>query len=564
MHRLLLSASRVATHRILSQHARTSTRTNKQLLPLSFLIHKRNMCGADDAHHDFCGTDKPKAFAPQVTPLDQAAASASSSHDGKTLEFINQHWEESILPSLCDYIRVPNLSPMFDANILTNGYQEQAMDILVKWVEKQGIKGMKLEVVSLPQRTPLLFIEIDSSHPDQFPADQTVIMYGHMDKQPHMNELWRPDLSPTNPVIQDGKLYGRGGADDGYAIFAAITAIRNLQQQQVPHARYVILIEGAEESGSIDLPANLEVVSDRIGESSLVVILDSGAGDYERLWLTTSLRGLVVAKLKVSVLTEGAHSGKASGIIPDSFRIARHLLDRIENSETGQIHGDAFHCPVPPYRIEEARQHAAIVGDFMYKEFSRVNDLKPVVGDITEQALNRGWRPTLTITGADGLPEVKTAGNLLRPSTTLKLSMRLPPRVDAKAAGEYLKKALSENPPYDAKVEVDIVGAGTGFDCPELAPWLHSSLNVVSSKYYGNGYACLSEGGSIPTAQMLQIKLTKNDKPPMFIVTGLLGPMSNAHSGNEMLPIDYAKKLTCCVSELLEAHSAHVLKSSSQ
>ena len=157
-----------------------------------------------------------------------------------------------------------------------------------------------------------------------------------MDKQPEFTG-WADGLSPWEPVLRDGKLYGRGGADDGYAVFSSLTALRLLQEQKIPHARCVVLIEACEESGSYDLPHYVERLADRIGSPTLVVCLDAECGNYDQLWCTTSLRGNLVGDLVIEGLTEGIHSGAGTGIAPSVFRIARTLLARVESDVNGDL-----------------------------------------------------------------------------------------------------------------------------------------------------------------------------------------------------------------------------------
>jgi len=253
---------------------------------------------------------------------------------------IERNWNESIVPRLIDYIRIPAKSPHFDPRWVENGHIEGVIRLAEAWDRAQSIEGLKLEIVRLPGRTPLLYFDIPGS------GRRTVVLYGHLDKQPEMTG-WRDGLGPWAPVVEDGKLYGRGGADDGYAVFASLAAIAALQAQGIPHARCVGLIETCEESGSYDLPPYLELLAPRMGAVDFVVGLDSGCGDYERLWATTSLRGLAGGTLRVDVLTEGVHSGDASGIVPSSFRIARQLLDRIEDAASGRLLPPEFHAAIP-------------------------------------------------------------------------------------------------------------------------------------------------------------------------------------------------------------------------
>eukprot|EP00455_Lapot_gusevi_P013219 TRINITY_DN163_c0_g1_i1.p1 TRINITY_DN163_c0_g1~~TRINITY_DN163_c0_g1_i1.p1 ORF type:complete len:525 (+),score=204.80 TRINITY_DN163_c0_g1_i1:119-1576(+) len=468
-----------------------------------------------------------------------------------TQAFVHDLFQREIIPTLEKYISIPNQSPMFDPEVHTNGYQDQVVELFTTWARSLDLQGFQLEVVRLEGRTPLIYIEIDPTA--NLPAEsQTVLLYGHMDKQPPMTETWDEGLHPYRPVIRDGKLYGRGGADDGYAMFSSLAAIKNLQNQQVPHARYVLLIEACEESGSFDLPHYIDALSNRIGVPNLVVCLDSGTGDYERLWLTTSLRGLIVSRMTVKVLNEGVHSGKASGIVPDSFRIARSLLNRIEDPTTGQIIGEPFYTQIPARRIEESKQVAEILGNGVADEFPFHDHCGAVTGgDMTEALLNRAWRPALTVTGADGLPSCKSAGNVLRTHTTLKLSLRVPPHVNAKAAAQYLKQTLESDTPYNATVSLDVDGANAGWEAPALEPWLDSAIDAVSRRYYNNNtFACTGEGGSIPFMGLLHSKFPS----AQFVITGVLGPGSNAHGPNEFLHLDYVSRLTCAMSDLLAAH----------
>ena len=306
--------------------------------------------------------------------------------------FVNEKWDREVIPELSTYIKIPNKSPMFDPQWSDRGYMTEAMDLLETWARDQPIPGMQIERINLPGRTPLLLIEIPGK------GEDTVLMYGHMDKQPEMLG-WNVDLGPWTPVLSQDKLYGRGGADDGYALYASLIAVMALHERGLDHSRCVILIEGCEESGSYDLPFYINHLADRIGSPSLVVCLDSGAGNYDQLWLTTSLRGLAGGTLRVRVLQEGVHSGDASGIVPSSFRIMRQLLDRIEDPASGQIKIDLMHVEIPDERINQAREAASVLGGEVYGKFPWQTGMQPVSQELTELVLNRTWRPALAVTG---------------------------------------------------------------------------------------------------------------------------------------------------------------------
>ena len=459
---------------------------------------------------------------------------------------ISRFWEGEILPALIDYIRIPAKSPHFDRDWQKSGHIEAAVQLARRWCEAHPLKGMSLEVVRLQGRTPLLFIEIEQSGTA---SSGTVLLYGHLDKQPEMSG-WREDLGPWTPKLENGRLYGRGGADDGYAVFAAFSALRALQAEKRPHARCVVVIECCEESGSYDLPAYLDALAPRIGRPDLVVGLDSGCGNYEQLWGTASLRGLVNGVLSVEVLGEGVHSGDASGVVASSFRIARALLDRLEDSSTGFLKDGNFHAAVPPERVEQAKLAAQVLGEQTWRKFPFVPGMKAMHADPAELVLNRSWRPMLAVTGAEGLPPRANAGNVLRPRTELMLSLRLPPTLDAQAAARRVKQILEADPPYGARVRFEAGQAATGWHAPRTAPWLEEALAAASKRHFEKDVMWLGEGGTIPFMAMLGEKFPQ----AQFFITDVLGPQSNAHGPNEFLHIPTAKRLTGCVAQVLEDH----------
>src|SRR5271154_1125175 len=269
--------------------------------------------------------------------------------------FVKSAWADSILERLQAYVRIPNKSPAFDPDWERHGYMDQAIELMADWCRAQPVMGMRVEVRRLPGMTPLLLIDV----PGELPG--CVLLYGHLDKQPEFTG-WLPGLGPWEPVIRDGKLYGRGGADDGYAVFSSLTAIAALKAQGIALPRCVILIEATEESGSVHLPAHLDALGAQLGVPALVVCLDAECGNYQQLWTTTSLRGNLVGRLKVRVLTEGAHSGLASGIAPTPFRLLQQLLERVENSATGELRLDALHAQVPADRRAQISVAAGVLG----------------------------------------------------------------------------------------------------------------------------------------------------------------------------------------------------------
>ena len=467
--------------------------------------------------------------------------------DSKKLSgFVDALWDDQIVPQLTEYIKIPNKSPMFDAQWAEHGYMDQAVALMEAWARAQPIAGMQLEVVRLPNRTPLIFMEIPGT--DAASTD-TVLLYGHLDKQPEMTG-WSAHLGPWKPVLEGDRLYGRGGADDGYAIFGSLAAILALKTQNVPHARCVVMIEACEESGSYDLPYYVDHLAARIGKPSLVVCLDSGCGNYDQLWLTTSLRGLTGGNLVVKVLDEGVHSGDASGVVASSFRILRQVLSRLEDDVSGKIKPQELHVEIPAQRAPQAKRTAEILGADVFAKFPLVEGMQPMSADLTELVLNRTWRPALSITGIAGLPSLDSAGNVLRPYTAVKISLRVPPTLDAQKGGEFLKRLLEKDPPYGAKVRFDLEKASSGWDAPALASWLEQSVDAASQAFFGAPVAYQGEGGSIPFMGMLGEKFPG----AQFLITGVLGPHSNAHGPNEFLHIPTGKRMSMCVAQVIADH----------
>ena len=457
---------------------------------------------------------------------------------------IAKTWDESILERLIAYVRIPNKSPSFDPDWERHGHMEAAVQLMAEWCRAQALHGARIEIRRLAGRTPLLLVDV----PGELPG--CVLLYGHLDKQPEFTG-WLPGLGPWEPVIRGGRLYGRGAADDGYAVFSSVTAIAALQQQRVALPRCVVLIEACEESGSIDLPAHLESLGDQLGEPSLVVCLDAECGNYEQLWCTTSLRGNMVGTLHVRVLTEGVHSGMATGIAPTPFRILEQLLMRIESPINGDLLLDELHVNMPRDRGVQASAAAAVLGDTVAGKLPWAQGVQALSDDPTELIINNTWRSTLAVTGADGLPPTGSAGNVLLPELSVKLSLRLPPTCDAARALEAVRETLEREPPYGAQVRFEADSSTGGWNAPAFAPWLEESIARASRALYGREAVHIGCGGTIPFMGMLGERFPRTQ----FFITGVLGPHANAHGPNEFLHIDYTKKLTACVSLVLEDHA---------
>lgn len=456
-------------------------------------------------------------------------------------------WATDVVSRLQEYISIPALSPAFDADWADSGHIEDAVTLVENWMASRPIEAMTVGVQRVGGRTPLIVAEVEPYGPSGGDRTSTTVLYGHLDKQPAM-EGWRPGLGPWTPVMEGTRLYGRGGADDGYAAFASLAAIEAVQASGGSHGRLVVLIEASEESGSPDLPTHIDALDDRLGEVGLVVCLDSGCANYDTLWLTTSLRGLVLGTLTVRIVEEGMHSGAAGGIVPSSFRIMRTLLDRIERAGDGAVLLESANVEIPEHRRREAASTASILGPGVYEAVPLVEGARPAVEDHTEALLAKTWRPSLSYVGIDGVPPTAQAGNVLRPSTSLKLSLRIPPTADAEAVRAELASIIEADPPYGAQVDLGWSAGAGGWNSPALAPWLETALNRASKQHFGRGMQLYGEGGTIPFMAMLGERFPA----AQFAITGVLGPGSNAHGPNEFLDVAYAEILTRCLASILD------------
>ncbi|CCW69851.1 unnamed protein product [Phytomonas sp. Hart1] len=454
---------------------------------------------------------------------------------------IEEEWDTTIIPALSSYIAVPNQSPSFDPEWATNGLMENAFAILINWVKAQNLHGLTLDYIQEKGRTPFLLVEVLGTAP----MACSVLMYGHMDKQPPLRP-WGEGLDPTRPVVRDGKLYGRGASDDGYALFSSICSIASLQRHGIPHGRLLIAIESGEESGSPDLDYFMERFCEKIGIVDLVICLDSGCMNYEQVWLTTSLRGVADGVLRVRTLSESMHSGVAGGVVPDSFRILRELLDRLEDSKTGRVRLPEAHADIPEASIKAAEAMNAVG---FKEQFSTLPGVSLAAVDNQTLALRNFWEPSLTVVGAN-LPDPLVAGNVIRAETAVKLSIRTPPNVDSKRVLEAMGLVLEDDPPSNARVQFEKESGDNGSCMPELKPWLHNALEEASLLAFGKTYACQGMGGAIPFVG----KLIETYKTAQVIVTGVLGPQSNAHGPNEFLHIPYVKGLTFVIARVISDH----------
>jgi acetylornithine deacetylase/succinyl-diaminopimelate desuccinylase-like protein len=464
---------------------------------------------------------------------------------------VQRRWRADVLPLLEAFARIPNQSPAFDTRWESAGHMERAAQLLADWASARSIPGAAVELVRIPGLTPTVVVDVPPSDPG---VSGTVLVYGHYDKQPPF-EGWSEGRGPWSPVLEGDRLYARGVADDGYALPSALLAIESLAAAAARHGRCLVIAEGSEESGSPHLPEVLVRLADRIGVPDIVVALDSSSPTYDRLWITTSLRGVVVGTLTVRVLDHGVHSGMAGGVVPSSFAVARLLLDRLEDPATGDLRLPELRVDPPPAAVAGARALAAALADAGTETapFPVVDSLVLQGADRSEQALRTAWSGSLAVVGAGGLPPVEDAGMVLRPFTSLRLSIRLPPTSDAAVAADAVHRALTTDPPHGALVDWSDRDAVGGWAAPPLRPWLAAALDDASLTCFGKPSGEVGEGGTIPFMGWLAAKFPE----AQLLATGVLGPGSNAHGPNESLHIPTAERVTACVAMLLDAPARH-------
>ena len=459
-------------------------------------------------------------------------------------ETVARMWQGETLQALCDFVRIPARSVGFDPNWEQNGFLLQACEDAARWA-KTLFPNAVFEVLSEPGRSPALFFEIPASGCS---CPESVFFYGHFDKQPE-GEGWTQGRKAFTPSVEGRRLYGRGAADDGYNFYAAMTALAALDENGAPRPRAVGLYETAEECESVDFAYWLEKTAPRIGRVGFVSVLDGTCCDYDRLWTTVSFRGALSFTLNVRVLQYGVHSGTASGIVPESFTIARALLERIEKAQTAEISAPELNVEIPEERLAQLRHCASILGEKITGEFPWAGSVHARNPAPFASLVMRGWKPQLAVTGAEGLPALENAGNVLRAGTRLKCSMRIAPTLDPEKALEYIRRELTRDPIFGCTVTLDPAGFGPGWNAPAEKPWFTRSFDAASRELFGKSATYCCDGASIPILSLMQ----RCFGDAQYLVTGVLGPGSNAHGPDEMLDLDYVSKLTSALARIIAA-----------
>lgn len=460
-----------------------------------------------------------------------------------TTKFIDSKWDSWYVPGLSDFVRTPNLTAMVDPDYLTNGLLQKAMALVDDYINKLEIQGLQKHIFTTEQGLPLICYVVEASSPE---IKSNVMLYGHIDKQPY-GEGW--NTSPTDPVIKGDLMYGRGSSDDGYSSFTCMLAVKAGQMQQVLMPRICLVLETEEESGSPSLIPLLLQAKEATGVPDFLFCMDSGCIDYEQLWMTSSLRGVASVDFEVKCGKAGYHSGGVGGIVPETFRIVRQLLDRLDDVEDGTPCKE-LQVELPEWKEKEAEYLTQLKGMELCMKFPLVDGCKYAIheGGLKEMYLNNVWRSNLAITGIDGIPPVGMAGNVVRPSTALRASMRLSPIMDPSKAIEVIKAKLTTDVPYNAQVTILRAACGWGWCMRDPEAWLKTAIESAGSAFFdGKPAGSYGEGGSIPFLKELEILYPQTQ----IIALGVGGPGSNAHAPNEMIHLPYTKKVTCALAHII-------------
>ncbi len=459
--------------------------------------------------------------------------------------FISEFWDTKALPSLMDFIRIPALSTTFDAKWEENGYLRQTCEHVAQWIQTQ-IPDAKCEIFQEKDRTPCLFVEILSKK--EVNNDTTVAFYGHFDRQPEASG-WDEGLGAWNPVIRNGKLYGRGTADDGYSVYMMIAAIAALRHHKIEHPRCVGIFETQEESGSKDLPYYLQKLKERFQNPTSLFVLDNHCGDYQRVWLSASLRGVLGGTLTVKTLEHGVHSGTYSGMVPDAFGIAQALITRLHDPVTGEIKIKACHTTIPTIRRHQLMQASKVLGNLVWNHSPLLSGVTTKLKNNDDIMFNMTWKPALTVIGMEGLPSIDHAANVVTKEVKFALSMRIPPNIDTELAAKSIEEALLNEPPYGAHIEWTDVSVLPGWAMTAENPKNEELIDKASQEVFGEKAVFTGQGGTIAVIADFEATFPNST----IVLTGVLGPDSNAHAPNEALDIKYTKQLTEVVSNYLKS-----------
>ena len=461
--------------------------------------------------------------------------------DIKSLKkYVDKQFILNTLPNLMNFIRIPNLSPLYDDDWNTNGLLLKAANLIISFAKSLELKNAEINLLQDKGYTPLIFIDIPASRIND---TRTILFYAHYDKQPH-GEGWDEDKSPINPVIIDGHLYGRGSADDGYALFSILTAIKTCQDYNCPMPRICCIFEGAEESTDAHLTYYFNKLMPVLGNNIIVFIpLDSGCSDYNHLWITNSLRGFCDFEINIETLENECHYGpEASGIIAENMFLIRKIFDGILDSTNGEVKLKEFHVDkIPEIIDEQMNKEIEVVGDDFIKNIPLYEGVSPLSTDVRQLMINSRWKPTCNILGIDNCPKISDNGFGINPTMKVRMSMRIPPGIDINKAIESFKTALSENTYFGAKVSLASYDFGEGAVFANMSNKCKTILNKASLEFFENEGLFMGGAGSIPFITYFQSKYPKSD----IICTGILGNDSNEHGPNENLNIDAAKKLIC-------------------
>ncbi|WP_395652964.1 dipeptidase [Phycicoccus elongatus] len=381
-------------------------------------------------------------------------------------------------------------------------------------------EGLTVEIVREGGR-PAVIAHIDG--PEGAP---TVMLYAHHDVQPPGDDAhW--DSPPFEPTERDGRLYGRGAADDKAGIMAHLAALR-AHSGKLP-VGVTVFVEGEEEIGSDSLPTILERHGEKL-RADAIVLADSTNWAIGEPALTTTLRGMIRVVVTVTTLDHGIHSGMFGGPVPDAITALVRLL--------ATMHDDTGNVAV-------AGLKEGVAADLDYDEArlraeSGLLDGVDLIG--SGSILSRIWtKPSITTIGIDA-PTVATSSNTLVPTASAKISMRLAPDEFDLDGFEALKKHLLDHAPWGARVEVHLDDRGNGFAAHAQGP-VYDQARAAFADAWGVQPVDIGVGGSIPFVAAFAEKFPQ----AAILVTGVEDPDARAHGANESLHLGEFEKV--CVAE---------------
>ena len=464
-------------------------------------------------------------------------------------ETISKIFNTTTLPNLMNFIRIPNTSPEFDPDWDKNNLLLKASKLIITFIKTLQLKNTEITLLKDENHTPFILTETKSSKEKE---KNTILFYAHIDKQPNC-EGWDKGKSATNPIIENGRLYGRGSIDDGYAIYSILTAIKYCQDNNLFTNRIICIFECSEESSSDDLNYYFDKLIPFFGNDiSLFCCVDLTCLDYKKMWIVNCIRGVMDFDVKIYTLNNDIYSNFTKGVFPDNFMIFRKLCDLLRNEKGEFLIPELIisEDKIPKDRKKELEEASKEIGIDFIKVLPLYNNTKPMKDDIYKLLLNNIWKVSMIIKGIDGIPDKKYEGNILSKGLKARIQMRIPPLLNGKKAFEAIKKKFIENTPFNSKVEVEMIGIDDGWNDKNFSERSKNVFNYVSKIGFGNDVGFKFDGGSVPFIQYFENKYPKSQIANL----GIRGYECNEHGPNESIDLDACKKFIAALVILMSEY----------